>query len=99
LPEGIKTAVVDYTDSNSVAKELKEHNVQVVISTLSHNALLQQKSLADAAKKAGVKLFAPSEFGAPKAPRIVRKALEKSPDSEIFVGEVQKEEVTGKLSI
>jgi hypothetical protein len=37
--------------------------VQVVISTVGIVALGQQKDLARAAKEAGVKLFAPSEYG------------------------------------
>lgn len=38
-------------------------NVEVVISTLSGGGFAVQPALAQASKKAGVKLFVPSEFG------------------------------------
>ncbi|TFK76170.1 NAD(P)-binding protein [Pluteus cervinus] len=66
LPNGAKAATVDYSDVQGIAKALKDHKVEVLISTLSSTALgPEQISLADAAKEAGVKLFVPSEFGVP----------------------------------
>jgi threonine dehydrogenase-like Zn-dependent dehydrogenase len=63
-PAGIKIAVVDYDDTEAVAKTLQEHGVQVVISTVGHSppSLLVQKKLADASKQAGVQLFSPSAY-------------------------------------
>lgn len=67
LPQGAKLAKVDYDDVQLVTRTLREHGVQVVISTLNPQGLASQNKVADAAKEAGVKLFAPSEFGAPTA--------------------------------
>ncbi|TFK64330.1 NAD(P)-binding protein [Pluteus cervinus] len=68
LPTGGKYGVVDYNDVSSIAKLLKENQVDVVISTVGQEALGQQQTnLADASKEAGVKLFVPSEFGVPTA--------------------------------
>lgn len=63
LPGGVKVIEVDYTDVANIAAVFEEHNVEVVISTIGSTALPLQKLIGDAAKKAGVKLFAPSEFG------------------------------------
>ncbi|EJD40167.1 NAD(P)-binding protein [Auricularia subglabra TFB-10046 SS5] len=60
-PEGIPTKVVNYTDADAVAEALQ--GTEVVVSTLSGAGFAVQPTLADAAKKAGVKLFVPSEFG------------------------------------
>lgn len=67
LPAGAKKATADLHDVDTVAALLKEHNVEVVISTVPHTpgGYAVQPALGDAAKKAGVKLFAPSEFGMP----------------------------------
>lgn len=47
----------------ALAAAFKENKTEVVISTIGHAALPNQRFLADAAKQAGVKLFLPSEFG------------------------------------
>ncbi|KAH7116336.1 putative isoflavone reductase like protein P3 [Dactylonectria macrodidyma] len=60
-PIGVKLAVVDYNDSNSLVEALKGQDA--VVSTLSREATLLQLSLIDAAVTAGVKRFIPSEFG------------------------------------
>lgn len=66
LPSGAKSATVDYADVSAVAAVLKEHKVEVIISTIGGGGLEAQRVLADAAKLAGtVKVFAPSEFGMP----------------------------------
>jgi uncharacterized protein YbjT (DUF2867 family) len=65
LPVGAKSAVVDYEDTAAVAAALKEHNVEAVVSTINGMVMSLQIKLADAAKAAGVKLFAPSEFTMP----------------------------------
>ncbi|KAJ6549266.1 hypothetical protein DFH09DRAFT_1039456 [Mycena vulgaris] len=65
VPPGVLVVPVDYTDVNAVSSVFKEHKVDVVLSTLGHEGAGMQKSLADAAKLAAVKLFVPSEFGAP----------------------------------
>lgn len=65
LPEGVKVAVVDYNNIAAVQQVLSDNNVQVVISTVNTGGLSAQNTIAEAAKLANVKLFAPSEFGVP----------------------------------
>ncbi|KIJ68787.1 hypothetical protein HYDPIDRAFT_25041 [Hydnomerulius pinastri MD-312] len=65
LPEGAKVIPVDYTDVSAVTAVLKEHSVDVLISTVSGDGFAIQIPLADASKAAGVKLYVPSEFGMP----------------------------------
>ncbi|KAJ7586738.1 hypothetical protein C8J56DRAFT_1085336 [Mycena floridula] len=61
---GAQVFKVDYDDVASVTSIFKDHAVDVVISTLSPlGGLPLQYPIAEAAKAAGVKLFAPSEFG------------------------------------
>jgi uncharacterized protein YbjT (DUF2867 family) len=54
---------VDYSNKESIKAALT--GVDVVISTVPATALDLQPGIAEAAKEAGVKLFAPSEFGGP----------------------------------
>ncbi|KAF7975619.1 hypothetical protein HWV62_9209 [Athelia sp. TMB] len=63
LPSEIKVVSVSLTDVAALAALFKEHKIEVVVSTVAHEALPHQHLLADAAKEAGVKLFVPSEFG------------------------------------
>ncbi|KAJ7826918.1 hypothetical protein B0H14DRAFT_2816525 [Mycena olivaceomarginata] len=63
IPSGVPVVQVDFSDAAAVAAVLKEHNVDVVVSTISGTAIMAQKPLVDAAKLAGVKLFVPSEYG------------------------------------
>ncbi|KDQ14393.1 hypothetical protein BOTBODRAFT_32853 [Botryobasidium botryosum FD-172 SS1] len=63
LPTGAKSAVVDLKSASALAAAFREHNIEVVVSTIGHPGLPDQPILADAAKLAGVKLFVPSEFG------------------------------------
>ena len=63
LPSEIKVVSVALTDVSALAAVLKAHNIEVVVSTVAHEALPHQHLLGDAAKEAGVKLFLPSEFG------------------------------------
>ncbi|KAG1716762.1 hypothetical protein ID866_360 [Astraeus odoratus] len=65
FPVGTKVVSVDYSDLDTLTAVLRENAIDVVISTLAVNGLDAQYPLADAAKAAGVKLFVPSEFGAP----------------------------------
>ncbi|KAG6329020.1 hypothetical protein ID866_10070 [Astraeus odoratus] len=65
FPVGTKVASIDYSDLNTLTAVLRDNAIDVVISTLAVNGLDAQYPLADAAKAAGVKLFIPSEFGAP----------------------------------
>ncbi|KAA1475518.1 NAD-P-binding protein [Dentipellis sp. KUC8613] len=60
---GARIAEVDYASEESIIAAL--HGVTVVISTVSHMQLHVQPTLATAAKKAGVRLFVPSEYGDP----------------------------------
>jgi len=69
--QGSKTTVdpaakliqVDYTDKESVKRALT--GVDVVISAIPGTAIDVQPGIAEAAKEVGVKLYVPSEFGAP----------------------------------
>jgi hypothetical protein len=63
LPAGVKVVSVVLTDVPALAAAFEEHRIEVVVSTVGHPALPNQKLLGDAAKQAGVKLFFPSEFG------------------------------------
>ncbi|KAJ7275601.1 hypothetical protein C8J57DRAFT_1311173 [Mycena rebaudengoi] len=65
VPSGVKTATVDTADVNAVAAVLRQHKVEVVLSTIAASAGAAQLVLADAGKLAGVKLFVPSEYGVP----------------------------------
>jgi len=65
LPTGAKVAVVDPKSASALASAFREHNVEVVISTVGSAGLSDQPTAAEGAKLAGVKLFVPSEFGAP----------------------------------
>lgn len=60
-PAGAKVVSVDYASESSLVSAVS--NVEVVISTLSGGGFAVQPALAQASKKAGVKLFVPSEFG------------------------------------
>ncbi|KZV70021.1 NAD-P-binding protein [Peniophora sp. CONT] len=60
---GVTIARVDYSSSSEVSKALA--GVEVVICTLSHNALGVQLPVAEAAKAAGAQLFVPTDFGSP----------------------------------
>ncbi|KAJ7454839.1 hypothetical protein FB451DRAFT_656431 [Mycena latifolia] len=63
VPSEVQVAKVDYSDASAAAAVFKEHKVEVVLSTLGTPASAAQKPLVEAAKLAGVKLFAPSEYG------------------------------------
>ncbi|KAH7883952.1 hypothetical protein F5I97DRAFT_1814656 [Phlebopus sp. FC_14] len=66
LPHGAKLVAVDYSDVDVISSVLRQHSVDVLVSTLNgEGGLLSQYLLSDAAKAAGVKLFVPSEFGMP----------------------------------
>ena len=56
--DGIEVRKVDHAGQDATAEALKD--VDVVISTISAMALPFEASLTAAAKKAGMKLFAPS---------------------------------------
>ncbi|KAG0707057.1 hypothetical protein DFH29DRAFT_74250 [Suillus ampliporus] len=61
----LKVVRADYTSASEISAILREHKVDVLISTVSlvFGGVVGQNVLADAAKEAGVKLFVPSEFG------------------------------------
>jgi len=61
LPAGVVPREVDYDDEGSLVAALQ--GVQVVVSTIAQSGFEIQPLLANAAKKAGVAVFAPSEFG------------------------------------
>ncbi|KAJ7244033.1 hypothetical protein C8J57DRAFT_1365262 [Mycena rebaudengoi] len=53
VPSGVKTATVDTADVNAVAAVLRQHKVEVVLSTIAASAGAAQLVLADAGKLAG----------------------------------------------
>ncbi|KAK7460421.1 hypothetical protein VKT23_009141 [Stygiomarasmius scandens] len=64
LPANVELIQVDYNDHAALIDIFKKNATDVVISTLSNAAIWDaQKKSALAAKEAGVKLFAPSEYG------------------------------------
>ena len=64
LPGDLSVVPVDYTDVAGLMKVLKDHSIDVVISTVAKAALEAQYAVADATKAAGtVKLFMPSKWG------------------------------------
>ncbi|KAJ7180870.1 hypothetical protein C8R46DRAFT_886253 [Mycena filopes] len=67
-PPGVQLVQVDTSDAAAVTAVLKQHKVDVVVSTISASSVagtVAQKPVVDAAKAAGVKLFVPSEFALP----------------------------------
>ncbi|KAJ7039627.1 hypothetical protein C8F04DRAFT_1085933 [Mycena alexandri] len=67
-PSGVQLVQVDTSDAAAVTVVLKEHKIDVVISTIDVGAGewdVVQKPVVDAAKAAAVKLYVPSEFGCP----------------------------------
>ncbi|KAJ6487701.1 hypothetical protein C8R45DRAFT_827631 [Mycena sanguinolenta] len=65
VPSGVQVVEVDFGDTVQIARSLQNHNVDVVLSTITTVAAAAQKSLVDGAKLSGVKLFLPSEYGFP----------------------------------
>jgi uncharacterized protein YbjT (DUF2867 family) len=65
LPSGVKAVSAGFKDVPALVAIFKEHDIEVVASTVSVKAVADQKFIADAAKQAGVKLFLPSEYGPP----------------------------------
>ncbi|KAG1733297.1 hypothetical protein EDB19DRAFT_1731307 [Suillus lakei] len=57
----------DYSSASEISAMLREHKVDVLISTVT--VVFVQNVFADAAKEAGVKLFVPSEFGIAQTPK------------------------------
>lgn len=58
VPQGASVKAVDYNNADQLAEALSGQDV--VVSTLSQGGFAVQGALADASKKAGVKLFVPS---------------------------------------
>lgn len=65
FPAEAKSVSVDITDVSALTAVLREHDIEVVVSTIAHAALPTQNLQADAAKAAGIKLYVSSEFGYP----------------------------------
>lgn len=64
VPSAVTVVTVDFNDPAAMAAIFKQHEVEVVLSTIAAEANAQ-KPLVEAAKLAAVKLFAPSEYGMP----------------------------------
>ena len=65
IAKGVKLATIDYNDQATIVAAFE--GIEVAISTVKNieDGIQNQKVLADAAKVAGVKIFAPSEWGSP----------------------------------
>ncbi|KAH7913355.1 hypothetical protein BJ138DRAFT_1134145 [Hygrophoropsis aurantiaca] len=63
VPEGAQHAAIDYSNVSALTDAFRKHNVEVVVSTVNHNSINTQPPTAEAAKRAGVKLYVPSEYG------------------------------------
>ncbi|KAJ6595892.1 hypothetical protein DFH09DRAFT_1273109 [Mycena vulgaris] len=63
VPAGVQVAKVDFDNASAIVAVLKEHKVEVVLSTIGTPGAAAQKPLVEAAKLAAVKLFVPSEYG------------------------------------
>ncbi|KAK7037230.1 hypothetical protein VNI00_011221 [Paramarasmius palmivorus] len=64
IPPSFKIARVDLNNADEVSQVLEQHGIEVVISLVSGKKPDEdQKGLADGAKRAGVKLLVPAEFG------------------------------------
>jgi hypothetical protein len=61
FPSAVKVHKTDYTSESSIVEGLKGQDA--VVSTIATAALANQEKIIDAAVKAGVKRFIPSEFG------------------------------------
>ncbi|RWA07672.1 hypothetical protein EKO27_g7446 [Xylaria grammica] len=91
FPPSVKVAEVDYDSLDSLTNALQGQDA--VVSTIASAALSKQLLLVEAAVKAGVKRFIPSEFGSntvhPKTSQLpsyadkvaIRKALEKEAEA------------------
>ncbi|KAJ7746376.1 hypothetical protein B0H16DRAFT_1889188 [Mycena metata] len=67
-PSGVQLVQVDTSDTAAVTAVLKEHKVDVAISTVDVGGGewdVVQKPVVDAAKAAALKLYIPGEFGIP----------------------------------
>lgn len=62
LPAGVKYAIVDYTSIDSLEAAFRGQDV--IVSTIGGGGIAGQKLMIDAAIKAGVKRFIPSDFTA-----------------------------------
>ncbi|KAH8914488.1 NAD(P)-binding protein [Atractiella rhizophila] len=58
----ISIVKVDYSSPDTIAASLQGKGIEVLVSTIGGN-LLAQEPLVKAAKKAGIKLYVPSEYG------------------------------------
>ncbi|KAL0577558.1 hypothetical protein V5O48_004421 [Marasmius crinis-equi] len=91
FPDTIRVAKVDLEDVDQVAQALKDHAVEVVVSAISTEHIASQRTAAEAAKKAGVQLFVPSEFGS------VTEGISQEPDADESSPLVQKDKFIGYL--
>ncbi|KAJ4477360.1 hypothetical protein J3R30DRAFT_3291508 [Lentinula aciculospora] len=64
-PQVTVVRVDDYGDVDNVARILMAHKIDAVLSTVGYGGIRAQREMADAAKKANIMLFVPSEFGSP----------------------------------
>ncbi|KAJ3999764.1 hypothetical protein F5050DRAFT_860076 [Lentinula boryana] len=64
-PEVKVVKVDDYDNVDAVARILSAYKIDAVVSTVGYGAISLQRQMANAAKKAEVRLFVPSEFGSP----------------------------------
>ncbi|KAJ7042115.1 hypothetical protein C8F04DRAFT_117071 [Mycena alexandri] len=73
VPSGVEMVDLDFLDVGRISAALQRRRVEVVLLTVGISAAVSQNALVDAAKPAGVKLFAPTECR-PKVKRMNLKA-------------------------
>ena len=67
VAQGAKFATIDYSNQPTLVAAFQDVEVVISLVSGSPDGIQNQKALADAAKAAGAKVFAPSEFGSPSA--------------------------------
>jgi nucleoside-diphosphate-sugar epimerase len=84
-------AKADLENVDEVASALQEHRIEVLVSLVGTGGIDSQRTLADAAKKGGVKLFVPSEFG------FVSEGISKDPREDQTTPQAEKDRFIGML--
>jgi hypothetical protein len=94
FPEGVKVVTTDYSDAEL---EEKFKGQDAIISLPSGPAIMEQKRYIDAAIKAGVKRFIPSEFGSNTLNNDVVKAAPLF-RSKVAISDYLKSKASGEFS-
>ncbi|KAK1699960.1 hypothetical protein BDP55DRAFT_541561 [Colletotrichum godetiae] len=93
LPAGVHYKAIDYSSIDTIATAIKGQDV--IVSTLSKGGLLIQKTIIDAAIKAGVKRYIPSDWGSfttdPKAAAELAVMMKPMTDTQNYLKEKASE--------